>query len=79
MDKQLLHLVVGGRLTDTTSHEFEDLEKVEVVGLYPNYKAAHDAWKNKAYSTVDDAMVRYFIVHLHRLMDPEHEPEGSGD
>ena len=73
MEKQLLHLVVGGRLKSTTSTEFEDLDKVDVVGVYPNYQAAHDAWKNKAYSTVDDALVRYFIVHLHRLMDPEHE------
>ena len=71
MDKQLLHLVIGGRLKGTTSTEFEDLEQVEMVGVYPNYKLAHDAWKAKAYATIDDALTRYFIVHLHRLMDPE--------
>jgi hypothetical protein len=77
MAKQLIHLVIGGRLKETTGTEFENLDEVDVVGVYPNYKAAHDAWKNKAYATVDDALVRYFIVHLHRLMDPESE-DGDG-
>jgi len=72
-DKQLLHLVIGGRLKNTTSTEFEDLDQVEVVGVYPNYQTAHNAWKAKAYATIDDALTRYFIVHLHRLMDPEEE------
>jgi len=71
MSKQLLHLVIGGRLTDTTSTEFEDLDNVDIVGVYPNYETAHVAWKAKAYATVDDAMTRYFIVHMHRLMNPD--------
>jgi Domain of unknown function (DUF4170) len=68
--KQLLHLVVGGELTELGSNEFKDLDKVEVVGLYPNYASAYVAWKAKAQQTVDNAHMRYFIVHLHRLLDP---------
>lgn len=77
MDKQLLHLVFGGRLTDLGGHEFEDLDAVDVVGVYPNYKTALDAWRAAAQSTVDDARMRYFIVHLHRLLDPEQEATGE--
>jgi hypothetical protein len=69
--KQLLHLVFGGELTTLGSHEFRDLQKIDVVGVYPNYASAYAAWKGKAQQTVDNAMVRYFIVHLHRLLDPE--------
>ncbi len=69
--KQLLHLVFGGELKALDSHEFKDLTKVEVVGIFPNYAAAHTAWKSKAQMTVDNAMMRYFIVHLHRLLEPE--------
>ena len=69
--KQLLHLVFGGELTALGSHEFRDLQKIDVVGVYPNYASAYTAWKAKAQRTVDNAMVRYFIVHLHRLLDPE--------
>jgi hypothetical protein len=69
--KQLLHLVFGGELTELGSHEFRDLQKIEVVGVYPNYASAYAAWKGKAQQTVDNAMTRYFIVHLHRLLDPE--------
>lgn len=69
--KQLLHLVIGGELTDLTRNEFKDLDKVEMVGVYPNYASAHVAWKAKAQQTVDNAHMRYFIVHLHRLLDPE--------
>ncbi len=69
--KQLLHLVFGGELKALDSHEFKDLTKVEVVGIFPNYAAAHTAWKGKAQMTVDNAMMRYFIVHLHRLLEPE--------
>lgn len=69
--KQLLHLVFGGELTALGSHEFRDLQKIDVVGVYPNYASAYAAWKAKAQQTVDNAMVRYFIVHLHRLLDPE--------
>lgn len=69
-DKQLLHLVFGGELTSLDGTEFKDLSKIDMVGLYPNYAAAHSAWKSKAQSTVDNAHMRYFVVHLHRLLDP---------
>lgn len=68
--KQLLHLVLGGDLKDTQSVEFADLSKVDIVGLYPNYAEAYAAWRAKAAATVDDAQKRYFVVHLHRLLDP---------
>jgi hypothetical protein len=68
---QLLHLVLGGELTALSGSEFRDLDKVEVVGVYPNYATAYVAWKAKAQQTVDNAHMRYFIVHLHRLLDPE--------
>lgn len=67
---QLLHLVLGGELTQLGGVEFKDLDKVEIVGLYPNYATAHAAWRAKAQSSVDNAHMRYFIVHLHRLLDP---------
>lgn len=69
-DKQLLHLVLGGELTDLDHVEFKDLSKVDIVGVYPNYATAQAAWKAKAQMTVDNAQMRYFIVHLHRLLDP---------
>lgn len=69
--KQLLHLVIGGELTTLGSNEFKDLDKVDVVGVYPNYASAYAVWKGKAQQTVDNAHVRYFIVHLHRLLDPD--------
>jgi hypothetical protein len=68
--EQLLHLVFGGVLEDIEGIVFQDLTKVDFVGLFPNYASAHVAWKAKAQSTVDDAQTRYFIVHLHRLLDP---------
>ena len=68
---QLLHLVFGGELSDVTGIEFKDLHKLDVVGIYPNYASAYAAWKEKAQRTVDNAEIRYFIVHLHRLLDPE--------
>ncbi|MDE1938405.1 MAG: DUF4170 domain-containing protein [Alphaproteobacteria bacterium] len=71
--KQLLHFVFGGELTSTDRIEFKDLSKLDLVGVYPNYKAAHDAWRAKAHASVDNAHMRYFVVHLHRLMDPEGE------
>ena len=73
MSKQLLHMVLGGRLIDATSTEFENLDEVDIVGVFPNYETAHKAWQAKAYATVDDAMTRYFIVHMHRLMDPDRD------
>jgi hypothetical protein len=69
--KQLLHLVIGGELSSLDGVTFDDLDKVDIVGLYPNYAAAYDAWRRKAQMTVDSAETRYFIVHLHRLLDPE--------
>ncbi|MCR9239453.1 MAG: DUF4170 domain-containing protein [Alphaproteobacteria bacterium] len=70
-DEQLLHLVFGGELEDISDVEFKDLEKLDVVGIFPNYATAYNAWKTKAQMTVDNAQMRYFIVHLHRLMDPD--------
>lgn len=69
--KQLLHLVFGGELTSLKDLRFRDLEKLDIVGIFPNYAAAHEAWKAKAQLTVDNAHMRYFIVHMHRLLDPE--------
>ncbi|HLV83968.1 MAG TPA: DUF4170 domain-containing protein [Devosia sp.] len=69
--EQLLHLVIGGELSSIEGITFADLDKVDIVGLYPNYAAALVAWKQKAQMTVDSAQTRYFIVHLHRLLDPQ--------
>ena len=73
MTQQLLHLVFGGELSDLEGHDFQDVEALDIVGIYPNYKEAYDAWKAAAQRTVDNAHMRYFIVHLHRLLDPETE------
>jgi hypothetical protein len=70
---QLLHLVIGGELETITSHSFRDLSKVEFVGAFPNYAAAYAAWKSRAQATVDNAHMRYFIIHAHKLLDPTHE------
>ena len=72
---QLLHLVFGGELTSLDKIEFSNLNALDIVGIYPNYAQAYDAWKEAAHRTVDDAHTRYFIVPLHRLLDPE---QGSG-
>lgn len=69
--KQLLHLVFGGELTGLEDVEFKDLERLDVVGIFPNYATAYAAWKSKAQQTVDNAQMRYFIVHLHRLLEPD--------
>lgn len=66
----LLHLVFGGRLESLDSNQFADLSKLDIVGIYPNHQLAYDAWKQRAQGTVDDAMMRYHIVHLHRLLEP---------
>lgn len=71
--KQLLHLVFGGQVKDLSEVEFTDLSELDVVGMYPNYASAYDAWKQKAQMTVDDAHTRYFIVHVHRLLDPDND------
>jgi Domain of unknown function (DUF4170) len=73
MAQQLLHLVLGGELLSLDSVEFRDLSKVHVVGVYPNYAKARDAWKAAAQATVDNAHMRYFVVHLHRLLDPNED------
>ena len=67
---QLLHLVFGGELEHLEGTTFKDLSKIDFVGMFPDYASARAAWKSKAQATVDNAQMRYFIVHLHRLMDP---------
>ncbi|GMB81364.1 DUF4170 domain-containing protein [Shinella zoogloeoides] len=69
--KQLLHLVFGGELKTLTEVQFRDLEKLDIVGIFPDYASALTAWKAKAQQTVDNAHMRYFIVHMHRLLDPQ--------
>jgi hypothetical protein len=78
MSKQLLHLVFGGELKDPTGTEFTDLTKLDLVGIYPSYAEAHKAWRGKAQATIDNAHVRYFVVHLHRLLEPDQEPPARG-
>jgi myo-inositol-1(or 4)-monophosphatase len=70
-DKQLLHLVIGGEMKQIGKVEFKDLSAIDFVGAFPNYRAAFDAWKAAAQRTVDNAQMRYFILHAHRLLDPE--------
>ncbi|MCE9648654.1 MAG: DUF4170 domain-containing protein [Parvibaculum sp.] len=79
MSKQLLHLVIGGELKELGGTEFRDTNAVDVVGVFPDYASAHQAWKAAALRTVDNAHMRYFIVHLHRLMDPETDHKGTHD
>ncbi len=71
LNKQLLHLVFGGELTSIDGVEFKDVAKLDIVGIFPNYESARRAWKAKAQKTVDQAQIRYFIVHMHRLLDPK--------
>ena len=66
-----LHLVFGGELVDPQRTEFRDPSNLDIVGLFPDYKSAYDAWKSAAQRTVDNAHMRYFIAHLHRLRDEE--------
>jgi hypothetical protein len=73
--KQLLHLVFGGVLTDLQGIEFQNLNELDIVGMYPDYASAYDAWKGAAHRSVDNAHMRYFIVHMHRLLDPEADKE----
>jgi hypothetical protein len=70
---QRLHLVFGGELVDPGSTAFKSVDQIHVVGMYPDYASAYDAWKREAQRTVDNAHTRYFIAHLHRLRDEEHE------
>ncbi|HEY2709286.1 MAG TPA: DUF4170 domain-containing protein [Caulobacteraceae bacterium] len=75
-DHQLLHLVIGGELKTVGVNEFRDLKRVDFVGAYPDYATALVAWKSKAQATVDNALMRYFIIHAHRLLDPEEDGHG---
>lgn len=70
-DKQLLHLVFGGELENLEDVRFRDLSRLDIVGVFPNYKEAEKAWRAKAQQTIDNAHMRYFVVHLHRLLDPD--------
>jgi hypothetical protein len=74
-DKQLLHLVIGGELEDVEHNTFRDLTKVDLVGAYASYQEAAAAWRNKAQSTVDNALMRYFIIHAHKLMNPDEDDD----
>ncbi|HXI08112.1 MAG: DUF4170 domain-containing protein [Bradyrhizobium sp.] len=74
---QLLHLVIGGELVDLEHVTFKNLDQVDIVGVYPNYATAYAAWRSKAQSTVDNAQMRYFIVHLHRLLDPDQDTKSG--
>lgn len=69
--KQLLHLVFGGELSALDKIKFKDLSKLDIVGIYPNYRAAHAAWRAAAQASVDNAHIRYFVVHIHRLLEPD--------
>ena len=71
MPEQLLHLVFGGELEDPSGVKFADLNNLDIVGIFPNFAEAEKAWRKKAQATVDEAHTRYFIVHLHRLLEPE--------
>ena len=71
--KQYLHLVFGGELKDVQGVEFKDPYNLDIVGIYPNYAEAKKAWEEKARATIDDAETRYFIVHIHRLLEPEED------
>lgn len=71
--KQLLHLVFGGELVSPDRIEFKDLHKLDIVGIYPNFAEARRAWAAKAQGSVDNAQMRYFVVHIHKLMEPDLE------
>ena len=76
---QLLHLVFGGELKDTGSVEFKDLSKLDIVGMYPDFAQAKQAWLGKAQGTVDNAQMRYFVAHIHRLFEAEEEPQQDAE
>jgi hypothetical protein len=76
---QLLHLVFGGELKDTGSVEFKDLSKLDIVGMYPDFAQAKQAWLGKAQGTVDNAQMRYFVAHIHRLFEAEEEPQQDSE
>lgn len=71
MAEQKLHLVFGGRVSDPQSFDFVNLDNIDMVGVYPDYDSAEDAWRSKAQKTVDDAEMKYVLVHLHKLLEPK--------
>ncbi len=75
-NKQLLHLVFGGQLVRPDATEFVDPSKLHIVGIFPSYAEAYSAWRGASAATIDDAHMRYFIVHMHRFLDPHVEPHG---
>ena len=75
--RQLLHLVIGGELVDVDTVEFRDLNKIDLVGAYASYQEAVDAWRAKAQSTVDNAHMRYFIIHAHKLLNPDEDEDDA--
>ena len=75
--KKRLHLVFGGELKDPRGTEFVDIDQIDIVGLFPDYASAHAAWKNAAQRTVDSAETRYFIAHLHRLIEEGDETSAT--
>ena len=77
--KQLLHLVFGGELVSTEAITFKDLSKLDIVGMYPNFAEARAAWLGKAQATVDNAHMRYFVAHIHRLFEAEDEPRKDAE
>ena len=73
---QKLHLVFGGRVSDPSGLIFEDLDAIDIVGIFPDYESAEDAWRGAAQRTVDDAQMKYVVAHLHRLFEPD-APDGG--
>ena len=73
IERQLLHLVIGGELEEVGGVKFRDLSRIEFVGAYPNYAEARKAWRTKAHASVDNALMRYFVIHAHKLIDPEQD------
>lgn len=73
-----LHLVFGGRVTDPRTLDFDDLDSIEIVGMFPDYKSAEKAWRAAAQRTVDDAEMKYVVVHMHRLLEPDLLAPGAG-
>ena len=72
-ERQLLHLVIGGELEAVDTRQFRDLSKLEFVGAFPNYREALRAWRARSQASVDNALMRYFIIHAHRLLDPDED------
>lgn len=73
MEEKKLHLVFGGRVSDPRGLDFKNLDNIDLVGVYPNFEQAEDAWRGCAQRTVDDAEMKYVVVHLHKLLEPEIE------